>query len=192
MGGTENQREKLMPKAKTITPAEEARLRECLELNPSSPSGLTWKVEIAHQVKACSPAGCLSTKKSGHQYWRVGLDGRTYMVHNVIWLFLYSQWPADLHPLTVDHVNRNGSDNSYDNIRLATRSQQTDNRSVVGSSSYKFVCWYKRRQKWIAQWQHPVTKKLIFVGYFTDELQAHRAALASRLEHYNLTTGAWL
>ena len=120
------------------------------------------------------------------------LDGRNHQVHNIIWLFLSDQWPADLYPLTVDHVNQDGSDNSYDNLRLATKSQQNSNRSIYGASSYRFVGWNKQNQKWKAQWRHPVTKKLIFVGYFTDELTAHRAALASRLESYNFTTGEWL
>ena len=41
----------------------------------------------------------------------------------------------------------------------------------------------------------PITKAeeaTIYVGRFADELQAHREALASRLENYNLTTGEWL
>ena len=180
-----------MTRAKTITKAEEARIRECLELDPSSPSGLAWKADRGTR-EAGDPAGCLRTQKCGHQSWDVKLDGRLYKAHNVIWLFLYSQWPADLHPLTVDHINRDASDNSYENLRLATPRQQTSNRRVYGASSYKYVHWRKGDQKWRASWRHPVTKKLIHVGYFTDELQAHRAALASRLESYNLTTGAWL
>ena len=180
-----------MTKSRTITPAEEARLRECLELNPSSPSGLTWKVRLSNRAGVGAVAGTLLTQ-NGHQSWELKLDRRSYKVHNVIWLFLSDQWPADLYPLTIDHINRNGSDNSYDNLRLATRSQQNVNRGVFGASSYRYVHWAKKDQKWMTQWYHPVAKKLIYVGSFTDELTAHRAALASRLESYNLLTGTWL
>ena len=178
-----------MTKPRTITKEEEARLRECLELNPSSPSGLAWKAKPKNKLNVGDPAGCLRTRKCGHQSWTVRIDDRPHQAHNIIWLFLHNQWPADLHPLTVDHINRDGSDNSYDNLRLATQSQQNANQDVRGASSYRFVCWDKQNQKWRARWKHPVTKKTIYVGRFTDELQAHRAALASRLEHYNLTTG---
>jgi hypothetical protein len=181
-----------MLKPKPITPTEEARLRECLELDPNSPSGLTWKVRLSSSAGAGDPAGSLRTEKNGHQTWRVNIDRRTYGAHNIVWLFLYGQWPAEKWPLTVDHINRNGSDNSHDNLRLATQSQQISNQRVIGASSYKFVCWCKQNQKWKAHWRHPVTKKTINVGLFTDELQAHRAALASRLESYSLLTGEWL
>lgn len=181
-----------MLKPKPITPTEEARIRECLELDTNSPSGLTWKVKFRNKSNVGDPAGTLRTKKCGHQNWTVKLDGRLHQAHNIIWLFLSDQWPADLWPLTVDHINRNGSNNSYENLRLATRSQQVSNRRAYGSSSYRYVSWSKQRQKWRASWYHPVTKKLIYVGLFTDELQAHRAALASRLESYDFTTGEWL
>lgn len=181
-----------MTRAKAITKAEEARIRECLELDWSSPSGLTWKVSLSNRAGAGDPAGTLQTQKCGHQRWTVMLDGRNHQVHNIIWLFLSDQWPADLYPLTVDHVNQDGSDNSYDNLRLATKSQQNSNRGVFGASSYRYVHWAKKDQKWMTQWYHPVAKKLIYVGSFTDELTAHRAALASRLESYNLLTGTWL
>ena len=178
-----------MTKARTITKEEEARLRECLELDPSSPSGLTWKASLSNRAGAGAVAGTLAARKCGYSYWQLRVDRRFYKAHNVIWLFLHGQWPASLHPLTVDHINRNGSDNSYDNLRLATQSQQNVNQKARGASTYKYVTWHKLAQRWMARWWHPVTKEATYVGLFTDELQAHRAALASRLENYNLTTG---
>ena len=182
-----------MPKPRTITPTEEARIRECLKLDPGSPSGLTWRIDRRRATpKAGDYAGSLATQGCGHQSWVVGLGGRIYRVHSIVWLLLHDQWPADLYPLTIDHINRDGSDNSHDNIRLATQNQQKNNRGTFGTSSCKYVTRHKRAQKWMARWRHPVTKRLIHVGSYSTELEAHRAALASRLENYDLLTGEWL
>lgn len=183
-----------MTKPRSITPIEEARIRECLRLDPGSPSGLTWRIDrrgASHRTG--DPAGSLFTRSYGHQCWRAKLDGRTYGIHNIIWLLLHNQWPADVWPLTIDHINRDGSDNSYDNLRLATQSQQSANRgiSVYGTSSYRHVSWNKRDQNWKADWRHPVSKKMVYAGYHDTEHGAHCAALASRLEHYDLLAGEW-
>lgn len=181
-----------MTKIKTITAAEETRLRECLALDPSSPSGLKWKASPRKKTRVGDPAGSLGTQTSGSQHWRVVVGGKGYGVQNVIWMFLHGQWPADFHPLKVEHINGDGSDNTHSNLRLATKGQQARARKVYGRSSYKYVGWHKTSQKWTAQWCLPVTKKKVYAGFFTDELTAHRAALASRLERYDLLTGEWL
>jgi hypothetical protein len=178
-----------MPKTRTITPAEEARIREHFELDPGSPSGLTRRIRSGTRIRAGDHAGSLVTQGCGHQSWSVGLDRRHYKAHNIIWLLLHDQWPAALWPLTVDHVNRDASDNSHDNLRLATQSQQKANRDVFGASSYRYVAWSKQARKWRAQWYVPITNRNVWAGYHATELGAHCAALASRLENYDLLAG---
>lgn len=53
----------------------------------------------------------------------------------------------------VDHIDGNGLNNTRDNLRLATNSQNLFNRgkSVNNKSGYKGVSKIKNREKWIAQ-----------------------------------------
>jgi len=52
-------------------------------------------------------------------YRRVGIDGRPYRVHRVIWLMMTGRWPNDV----IDHINGNRSDNRFCNLRELSRSE---------------------------------------------------------------------
>ena len=109
------------------------------------------------------------------------------MAHNLIWFLLYGVDPATRHPLTIDHIDRNGSNNEPSNLRLATKQQQRENQSPIkghGTSKYKGVAWHKDRSKWQAYWQHPVTRKLIYLGLFTDERKAFNKCVQARFLDY--------
>jgi hypothetical protein len=93
----------------------------------------------------------------------------------------------------VDHVNGNGLDNRRGNLRLATKSQNAQNRRKVNgtTSQYKGTTWDKHSNKWKAQIRH--NGKLIHLGLFDTEADAHRAYCekAKELfgEFYNDGTG---
>ena len=70
--------------------------------------------------------------------------------------------------MTTDHINLNGLDNRYSNIRECTQGENSRNkRSTLGSSKYKGVCWCKDARKWHARIKvNRVTRNLCF---FDDE-----------------------
>lgn len=76
----------------------------------------------------------------------------------------------------VDHVNGIKTDNKVKNLRFATYSENLYNtKSYKNSSSkYKGVCWHKRNKKWIARYRD-ADGKLIHIGYFESEIEAHQA-----------------
>lgn len=83
---------------------------------------------------------------------------------------------------TVDHINGNTLDNRRENLRLATQSQQNANRhKITGKSEFKGV--YRRRDglKWCAQIKNGV---MIYLGSFTNELDAARAYNLAALKHF--------
>lgn len=73
----------------------------------------------------------------------------------------------------VDHINRDGRNNTRDNLRLATQSQNLANRHTRSPYGYKGVSWEKRRHKWLAQ--IGFNYKSIFIGYFDTPEEAHEA-----------------
>jgi len=88
--------------------------------------------------------------------------------------------------LVVDHINHNGLDNRKANIRPATRAQNNYNRLIVKrkglSSKYKGVAWKKEKKKWRAQMHF--NGKLIFLGYFKEEIKAAKAYDKAAKKHY--------
>lgn len=66
----------------------------------------------------------------------------------------------------VDHINRNPLDNRRNNLRLATRKTNGQNRAQNRNSrsKYKGVCWFKAGRNWRATIS--VDGKQYTVGYF--------------------------
>jgi hypothetical protein len=84
--------------------------------------------------------------KNGYRYVSVG--NRKYLVHRIIWLWIYGEWPV----VTVDHWNRNPLDNTPNNLRDATRRQQSINTRPHknNTSGHKGVYWHKTSGLWVA------------------------------------------
>jgi hypothetical protein len=73
----------------------------------------------------------------------------------------------------VDHIDGNGLNNSRNNLRIATRSQNCANRLNAPSaktSPYKGVSWKKRNKKWVAQIK--VNQRVIHLGLFECAMDA--------------------
>ena len=81
---------------------------------------LRWKVSPSQCVKAGDIAGTLHHKG----YVNVSIAGTKYQAHRLIWRLLTGD---DLTLMQIDHLNRDKSDNSWHNLRLATHSQNQCN-----------------------------------------------------------------
>lgn len=95
--------------------------------------------------------------------------------------------------MEVDHIDGNPLDNQRHNLRLATDAQNSRNagkrkRGGISSSEYKGVYWEQQRGKWKAQIR--VNNKQVYLGYFTDELEAAYAYDDAACELHG--TFAWL
>jgi hypothetical protein len=81
----------------------------------------------------------------------------------------------------VDHINRDKLDNRRENLRVCTAAQNHQNKPSYRNSTSPFRGVSRDRSKWratvvLAGVQH-------FLGYFTDELDAARAAAQFRAQH---------
>ncbi len=86
--------------------------------------------------------------------------------------------------LVVDHIDHNGLNNRKRNLRLCTRRQNNHNqRPHAGKTSrYKGVYWKKSANKFVAQIH--IQGKKIWLGYFTDEIEAAKAYDKKAAEFY--------
>lgn len=88
-------------------------------VDPSSPTGLRWKVDH-WKMKAGDIAGTL--KDTGHCI--VNFYGKRFHTHRIVWALHNQQDPG---PYTVDHIDRNPANNDPANLRLATYEGQMRN-----------------------------------------------------------------
>lgn len=107
---------------------------------------LHWRLDRGRSVKAGCLAGCY--RKSDGYYSIAFRDyGARVLSHRVAWLLMTGQWPE----AEIDHINGNRSDNSWGNLRSATKTENMQNTRKRASSSPKLgVFWVKARQAWVA------------------------------------------
>lgn len=114
-----------------------------LHYNPET-GVLVWKTRNSKRVNIGDVAGCVSP--DGRVL--IGINKKLYKAHRVIWAMVTGEWPTNL----IDHKNGNPSDNRFENLREATKSQNQMNikRIASNSSGIKGVSWSKASQKWRA------------------------------------------
>jgi hypothetical protein len=80
---------------------------------------LYWKVPTSVRAKADHPAGTLNPEG----YVAVQLYGKFLKAHRIIWLLHNKCWPSD----TIDHIDRNRSNNDINNLRDVAPHQNSAN-----------------------------------------------------------------
>jgi hypothetical protein len=105
----------------------------------------------------------------GHSgYRKIVIFGVRYYEHHLAWLYMTGRWDE-----SVDHANRDPSDNRWSNLRQATASQQQANRGKNKNNTVglRGVSFCRTRQKFAAY----LTKdrKRRFLGYFDTPEDAH-------------------
>ena len=84
----------------------------------------------------------------------------------------------------VDHVDRDGLNNTRANLRLATLRQNAQNMlSRTGRSVFKGVYWFPKTQQWQAQIKPPHQKRHT-IGYFGSPEEAARAYDQAARRHF--------
>jgi len=135
-------------------------LRSLLSYDPDTGVFIWISVRLG-RCKKGNRAGGFS-----HGYRRIRLGDRRYAEHRLAWLYMTGSWPEG----ELDHRNGNKQDNSWCNLRVATRTE-----NMANARARKLVKGVTRVRtgKWTAQIQkHGVKEHL---GTFDTADAAHAA-----------------
>jgi hypothetical protein len=123
-----------------------------------------WKKKIAQKVVVGRRAGGLR----GDGYRLIKISGKRYYEHRLAWFYQTGSWPNN----DIDHKNLNRCDNAWNNLRQATRSQNTSNTKIriTNLSNYKGVT-KKGKRSWQARIR--VNGQDHYLGTFLSPELAH-------------------
>lgn len=123
-------------------------------------------------------AGSITTHpKTGKQYKRIKIDGKSFSVHRIMWLFYTGGWPNN----GIDHIDGDSLNNKANNLRDVTVKENLKNKKKYNSN--KTGCcgvWLNKNNKtprWIAY--ITVNKKrihLISTPCFDSAVKARKEA----------------
>ena len=146
------------------------RVHELLEYKDGS---LFWKIARKGAAK-----GAKAGSKS-RPYKKIMIDKKGYYEHRIIFLMHYQYIP-----ISIDHINMNKLDNSIENLRPATASQNAANiqKSNKSNNFLKGAWWHKKQNKWVSGIE--INRKQIHLGSFETAEQAHEAYKQAAIKHF--------
>lgn len=130
---------------------------------------------LFNKVKRSSnamPNTLAGTLPNNSDYRRVSISNKIYLEHRIIWIYFNGLIPKGMF---IDHINQNKKDNSIENLRLCTRSENQYNRGAYknNTSGFKGVSFNKALNKYSAQMRVNDVKK--HLGYFDSAELAKQA-----------------
>jgi hypothetical protein len=118
------------------------------------------------------------TSKEGYICMRI--QGKGYKAHRLAWLYMTGETPDKY----LDHINRVKSDNRWDNLRLATASQNRINTDIRidNSCSAVGVSKVSNANRYIARGQ--LHGERVYLGCFKTIAEASLAYTTFAKTHY--------
>jgi hypothetical protein len=105
-----------------------ARLREILNYNPDT-GVFTWRVK-PHKNASSVVVGGVAGNVDDQGYIRIYIGRFAHKAHRLAWMYVTGEPASSI----LDHINGDRTDNRFDNLRLATRSLNNQNRKYQSRS----------------------------------------------------------
>lgn len=106
----------------------QAELKELLDYDPET-GIFRWKI-CRGGKQAGRVAGC--KHRQGYVYMEI--NSKHQAAHRLAWVYVYGVIPDGV---TIDHINGVRDDNRIENLRLATKAQQMQNKQTYKNSTTK-------------------------------------------------------
>lgn len=129
-----------------------------LDYNPET-GRFVWKINTKG-ARAGREAGVIV--RDG--YRRISINRRHYFAHCIAMLLMTGEWPTT----EIDHIDGIPSNNTWTNLRMASRKQNGRNRKINrnNTSGFKGVSWSSKAAKW--QTGIMVDGRSIYLGSYWD------------------------
>lgn len=161
-------------------------LKKLFHYNPET-GVFTRLTQPCNSVKIGDTVGHISkVKNSDLRYYLTQILGKHYKLHRLAFLYMTGEFPEQ----HVDHIDGNGLNNKWENLRDVTRSQNGRNRkiNINNNSGYPGVSYFKQTKKWRAAINiEKGTKK--HLGYFDsfEEAKVVRIEAEKQTEYVRST-----
>lgn len=142
------------------------RLKELLFYDKKT-GVFSWRVTLSGRggkVKKGHIAGTKDTKNKT----QIKVDGKLYFAHRLAFLYMNGEWPKE----QVDHINRIVEDNSWDNLREATLSENLTNRIFKRKDGLPLGVYKKGKKYFSSIWKNG---KNNYIGVFETIEEAKKA-----------------
>jgi len=140
-------------------------LKELFHYNPDT-GVVTRKTQYKNGPKPGSIVGC----KKPRGYVMVNIQGKEYRLHRLIYTYMTGNIPDE-----IDHINGDGFDNRWCNLRSVSHRQNQMNRKIPsGNTSGIMGVWFDNaRKKWTAEIM--IRQKKKYLGRFSLKKDAAKA-----------------
>lgn len=149
-------------------------VREHLAYDPET--GIFTRL-VSSGYRGCHKAGKAVGSSNGGKYLETMLLGHRVLLHRLAYLYMTGEWPTD----DVDHIDGDGRNNRWNNLREVTRktniqnqrkAQSSNKSGFLGASFDKFTGRYVARIN--------SNGKYLNLGRFDTAEEAHAAYLEAK------------
>ena len=160
-------------------------LKELFHYDPET--GVFTRKINRGKAKVGDIAGTFSTTNDKNNnslpktYRSIGIDFKMYREHRLAWVYMTGSAPKE----EIDHIDGDGTNNKWSNLREATRSQNGMNRKVKHStkSGYRGI-WIRKNGNFAAE--IIINKKKVGLGCYKTLQEARAAYKAAAKLHFGI------
>ncbi len=160
-----------------MTIAQE-ELKKLLHYDPDT-GVFTWIVKTRGYKYGMEAGDIKTCKKWGKSYRRISLKYKRYYAHRLVFIYMTGSFPVN----EVDHINGNGLDNRWCNLRDVTSSENNKNLRLnsLNKSGISGIYWSKNKSNWHTQLR--IDGKITYLGSYLSIFDAACTVISARQKH---------